>query len=271
MLSHLASVCVASCRSSWPPDARSSPDAAPDHRHLGADDERSTTSTATTTTSTTTTTTTTTTSTTTTTIGSPTGRPLLAGMPQLTDAKNVYAETGADKMAASNRRHQTAGLRAEQQQQRRHRHRPDDLPGDRPLLDRRRTPARRAVVGHDDALRQQQLRQLAHTDRSQDGQARSQHRRRRPVQPLLHARRQVRPRDGRAQQHHRRPRRQDVRGGQEGQDTVPRREPRRLLDRRLVLHRQLRVLEPAHQVRRRHARSRRGAHDRRFGAPGRHG
>ena len=46
-----------------------------------------------------TTTSTTTTSTTTTTIGSPTGRPLLAGMPQLTDAKNVYSETGVDKMA----------------------------------------------------------------------------------------------------------------------------------------------------------------------------
>src|SRR5687768_11276991 len=62
-----------------------------------------TTSTSTTTTTSTTSTSTTSTSTTTTTIGSPTGRPLLAGMPRLTDAKNVYAETGVDKMAESNR------------------------------------------------------------------------------------------------------------------------------------------------------------------------
>lgn len=52
-------------------------------------------------TTTTSTTTTASTSTTTTTIGAPTGRALLPGMPRLTDAKNVYAETTLDKMPAA--------------------------------------------------------------------------------------------------------------------------------------------------------------------------
>ncbi len=73
--------------------------------------------------------------------------------------------------------------------QRRERHRPGhlqdhlDVPGPGP------PPARRAVAGHEDALRQQRQRQRAHPHRPQDGQAGDTHPGHRPLQPLLHARR----------------------------------------------------------------------------------
>ena len=139
-----------------------------------------------------------------------------------------------------------ARLRAEPAVERRLRDRSRHAEGGRPLQGRHQSAARRAVVGPEDAVGHQQRRgphrRQPDADRPHDRQAGQGDRGRRPVQHVLHARRQVGDRRRRGAQAARLPRPAD-----DGAAVLARRarvrrhQPRRLLDRRPLRDLHLRV------------------------------
>ena len=115
-------------------------------------------------------------------------------MPPVTDRANLYGDAGAGKLSEAVRGALARVYVPEPAVERRLRHRPGDLQGRRPLPRRPQPAARRAVVGPEDALGRQQRREhdqgQPDADRSDDRQAGQGDRGRRPVQHVLHARRQ---------------------------------------------------------------------------------
>ncbi|CAA9234102.1 MAG: hypothetical protein AVDCRST_MAG10-1317, partial [uncultured Acidimicrobiales bacterium] len=174
------------------------------------------------------------------------------------------------------RRRPPAGLRAEQRRGLGERHRSGHHEGDRPVQRRHPPAPRDAVLGPDQAVRQQHRGEHPHRDRPAHGAAHQGHPDHGPLQPLLHPRRRQGHRGRRALhaprllQH----RRLDI--PKERGRALGRRRPRRLLPRRPLLHGQLRVQRPGGQGRHRDDDARgsgRGglAADRREDEPGRQG
>ncbi len=155
-----------------------------------------------------------------------------------------------------------ARLRSEPAVERRLRDRPGDAEGRRPHPRRPQSAARRAVVGHAHAVGRQQrgehqVRQ-PHADRSADRQGRQGDRRRRSVQHVLLAGRQVGDRRGRGVQAPGLPRPAvDGAAVHAGGAALRRHQPRRLLDRRPLRDLHLRVHGDRRQDRPRRAEGRR--------------
>ena len=126
------------------------------------------------------------------------------------------------------------------------RHRPGHVQGHRPVSDGRRPPGCRARLGPEDALRHQRPGQQPDAHRSVHLQAEgAQHRCGRPLQPVLHPRRNHRDCGGGGSEPPGFSRRPFLRPPQGPAGGVPRRRSHRLLRRRLVPRRHLRVLGTA--------------------------
>ena len=147
-----------------------------------------------------------------------------------------------------------AGVRAEQQEQQRRRHRPGDVPDRRPFRGGRFASARCPLLRPAHAVGEQQRRLHAYADRPADRPTGPCGAGGRSVQPVLHPGRQILDRHGRGApaDHLFRPE-HDEAGACAGRPWLQRGQPRRLLRRRPLLHRHLRVRRPVDQGRRRQA------------------
>ena len=134
-------------------------------------------------------------------------------MPPVADAANLYSETTAAKMQPGGRRRPAARLRAAHPVERRLRDRSGHVQGDRQVQGRPQSAARGAVVGPAHAVGRQQRREHEQgqrdPDRSEDRQARQGDSRRRSVQHVFLAGRQVGDRRRRGDEAARLPRSED--------------------------------------------------------------
>ena len=94
-------------------------------------------------------------------------------VPALLDATNVYAADGANELRGAARFALSRLYVPNSQVELGRRHRPEDVPGRRPLRGRRPAAARRPVLRPEDALRHERHREQPHPDRPADGKARA--------------------------------------------------------------------------------------------------
>ena len=120
----------------------------------------------------------------------------LPGMPPVLDPDGRVRRRPAEQALAGRQGLPVPGLRAQHRVQHGLRHRPEDVRGHRDDPRRPPAPARRPLLGPEDPVGQQRPRQHPHAHRPEDRQGGQAGRRPRPVQPLLHAQRQVRRRHG---------------------------------------------------------------------------
>ena len=174
----------------------------------------------------------------------------IPGMPGVPDPSNLYSETATGKMSDAVKNALAARVRAEPRVEHGVGDRSVDDEGRRHLRRGVEPAARGAQLGPQDAVGHQQRRghsrRLAHAHRPDHGQARRAGDRRRPLQHVLHARREVRDQRGRGPQAARLPRPAHDEGGVVARRTGLRGcEPRRLHHRRPVRDLHLRVRRAA--------------------------
>ena len=175
----------------------------------------------------------------------------LPGMPPVLDPKDVYAADRPDKLSPVVKDFPSRVYVPNSESEHRLRHRPEDVQDHRDHPRRPPAPARRPVLGPEDPLGQQQPRPHPHPHRPEDRQGGQGGRGPRPLQPLLHTPRQVRRRHGLPRPRTRLPRPAHHEADQDRAGHLLRRQPRRLLPRRPVLHRLLRVQRRAAEGRHR--------------------